>query len=78
MGEGMELEAITAVVMGGTLLSGGYGTLIGSFLGAIFISSVKSGLILIGAPAFWYQTFVGISLITAVIFNSLIARRIVK
>lgn len=78
MGEGMELEAITAAVMGGTLLSGGYGTLIGSFMGAIFISSVRSGLILIGAPAFWYQTFVGISLIIAVVFNSSLARRIVK
>jgi simple sugar transport system permease protein len=77
-GEGMELEAITAAVMGGTLLSGGYGTLIGSFLGTIFISSVKSGLILIGAPAFWYQTFVGIALIIAVIFNSSIARRIIE
>jgi len=69
-GTGMELEAIAAVVVGGTLMSGGYGNLIGTLFGVLLMGMVRSGLIMSGAPAYWYQAFIGIILILAVITNT--------
>ncbi|MCW1300589.1 MAG: ABC transporter permease [Candidatus Parvarchaeota archaeon] len=68
-GTGMELQSITASVIGGTLMTGGYGSAFGAFLGAIILSSLDNGLVLAGAPTFWYQAFVGIILIAAALLN---------
>lgn len=76
MGMGMELEAISAAVIGGTLLSGGYGSIVGAFIGAVLIGMVRSGLILAGAPAYWYQAFIGIILIVAAIINVKVRRMV--
>ncbi len=64
-GSGLELEVITAVVIGGTLLTGGYGTILGAFLGAFLVGMIRTGLLLSGAPGYWYQTFIGVVLIVA-------------
>lgn len=64
-GAGSELEVITAVVIGGTLLTGGYGTILGAFLGAFLVGMIRTGLLMSGAPGYWYQTFIGIVLIVA-------------
>ncbi len=69
LGEGMELESIAAAVLGGCSLSGGVGSIWGSFVGAILLSIIRSGLIALGAPPYWFITFVGIILIIGVIFN---------
>jgi simple sugar transport system permease protein/ribose transport system permease protein len=69
LGEFMELEAISAAVIGGCLLTGGRGSIIGAALGAFIITSVRYELIALGAPSSWFITFVGILLIIAVIFN---------
>lgn len=69
-GQGMELEAIAAVVVGGTLMTGGYGSLIGTFFGVLLMGMVRSGLIMAGAPSYWYEAFIGIILIGAVIVNT--------
>jgi simple sugar transport system permease protein len=69
-GTGMELEAIAAVVVGGTLMNGGYGNLIGTLFGVLLMGMVRSGLIMSGAPAYWYQAFIGIILVLAVIINT--------
>jgi simple sugar transport system permease protein len=68
-GEGLELEAIAATVIGGTSLKGGYGSVIGAFLGALLVGIIRVGLVLIGAPVYWYRTFVGAILIIAVLIN---------
>ncbi len=68
-GIGLELEAIAAVVIGGTFIKGGYGTIIGAFLGTFVVGMMRVGLILIGAPPFWFQAFVGALLIIAAIIN---------
>lgn len=73
-GQNMELEAIAAVVVGGTLMTGGYGNLIGTFLGVLLIGMLRSGLVMAGAPAYWYQAFVGLILIIAVVLNTHIKR----
>ena len=67
----MELSAIAAVVIGGTLISGGAGSIIGTFVGVLIISIINNVLILAGAPGFWYQLFVGLIIIVVVIVYSL-------
>ena len=68
-GTGMELEAIASAVIGGTFLTGGYGTIIGVFFGALLMGMMRTGLVMIGAPAYWYQAFVGVILIIAATIN---------
>jgi len=69
-GSGIELEAIAAAVTGGTLLTGGYGSVVGTLMGVLLVGMVKSGLVLAGAPAYWYRAFIGVILIIAVIINT--------
>ena len=68
-GMGMELEAIASAVIGGTFLTGGYGTIIGAFFGAFLMGTIRIGLVMVGAPAYWYQAFVGAILIIATTIN---------
>lgn len=74
LGDLLELEAISAAVIGGCLLSGGRGSLIGAVLGAFIVISFRYELIALGAPSSWFITFIGIVLIVAVIFNQKLAR----
>jgi simple sugar transport system permease protein/ribose transport system permease protein len=76
LGSGMELESIAAVVVGGTLLTGGRGTILGTVLGAFFFTAVRSQMIALGAPPSWYVAFVGIALLVVVTINTLLARRL--
>jgi len=68
-GLGMELEAIAAAVIGGTFLGGGYGTIIGTFFGVLIMGMMRTGLVMAGAPPYWYQAFVGVILIVAAVIN---------
>ena len=76
LGELMELEAISAAVIGGCLLTGGRGSLVGAMLGTFIVVSVRYELIALGAPSSWYMTFVGAVLIAAVIFNQYLATKV--
>ena len=76
LGEGMELEAIAVAVIGGNLLTGGYGTIWGTLIGAILMGVIRSGLILVGAPAFWYSAFIGAILIVAVVVNVRVQKKV--
>jgi len=76
LGEGMELETIASAVLGGCYLSGGFGTVLGAFFGALVISSLRVGLVLAGAPAYWYKAFIGIILVLGMIVNKEIMRKI--
>ena len=69
LGMGMEFEAITAAVIGGTLLMGGKGSMAGAVLGAIFVSVIRSGLIFFGYSSYIYMPVTGIILMLAVIIN---------
>lgn len=64
-----EFEAIIAAVIGGTLLTGGYGSAIGACLGAVIFGMVQQGLVFIGVDSDWYNAFVGGMLIIAVLVN---------
>lgn len=63
-GQGFPLESIAAAVLGGcAVVGGGIGSIWGTVLGVFLLSSVRTGLIMMGAPPYWYITFVGIVLI---------------
>ncbi len=72
-----EFEAIICVVIGGALLTGGYGSVIGAGLGAIMFGVVQQGLFFSGAEASLFRVFLGGLLLIAVITNTYIRRLIV-
>ncbi|MDQ1256218.1 MAG: transporter permease [Candidatus Hydrogenedentes bacterium] len=69
VGLGDELEVIAAVVVGGTSLSGGRGTIAGTFLGLLIVSVLKSGLNWIGVETFGQQVILGIVILAAVLLD---------
>jgi len=69
LGTGKELEAIAAAVVGGNMLTGGFGSIIGTFLGAITLGIIRTGLIMVGVPPFLYLAITGIVIILAVVTN---------
>jgi simple sugar transport system permease protein len=75
-GEGIELQAVAVTVIGGTLLSGGYGSVIGTMLGAITFGMIQVGLVLAGAPGHFFRTLTGLIVVAAVILNTTVARRV--
>lgn len=77
-GQGLELEAIASAVIGGTLLTGGAGNLIGTLFGVFLVGMVRSGLVQAGAPAYWYQAFVGLIVVIAVVVNTNLRRWTLK
>lgn len=68
---GIELDVITAVILGGTSLSGGRGRIWGTFIGLLLLGVVNNGLILAGVPAFWQQVVKGVILLLAVLYDEL-------
>jgi simple sugar transport system permease protein len=70
-----EFEAIIAAVIGGCLLTGGYGSAIGAFIGAIIFGVVSIGLTYTSFDSDWFQVFLGAMLLTAVLFNNYIRRK---
>lgn len=68
-GTGFELDAIAAVVIGGTSLSGGKGKIFGTFLGVLIIGVLNNGLNIIGVSAFYQQFIKGLVILLAVILD---------
>lgn len=75
---GIELEVITAVILGGASLYGGRGRLLGTFLGLMFLSTLLNGLILSGVSPFYQKIASGSSLILAVLFDEWRRRRLAR
>jgi ribose transport system permease protein len=74
MAIGYELTVIAVVVIGGTRLSGGSGTLAGSFTGALLFALISNGLNMFGVGAYWQYVAVGLVLITALAIEGARAR----
>ncbi len=71
-----EFEAIIAAVIGGCLLTGGYGSAVGAFLGSIIFGMVMIGLTYTRIDQDWYLVFLGAMLLVAVLFNNIIRKRV--
>jgi simple sugar transport system permease protein len=71
-----EFEAIIAAVIGGCLLTGGYGSVIGAAIGAIIFGMVLIGLTYTSIDQDWYLVFLGGMLLMAVFFNNIIRKRV--
>ncbi|MCS7201296.1 MAG: ABC transporter permease [Dictyoglomus sp.] len=66
VGGGYELSAIAAAVIGGTSLSGGEGTILGTLIGAAIMSVIYNGLILLEISSYWHDVVMGLVIVTAV------------
>lgn len=71
MGGGMELMAIAAVVLGGTSLIGGSGSVVGTFIGVFTIGILNNGLDLLNVSAFWQKVILGVVIVGVVAFDTL-------
>jgi simple sugar transport system permease protein len=65
-----EFEAIIAVVVGGVLLTGGYGTIYGAAFGALIFGLVQMGIFYTGIDTDWFKVFLGIVILVAVLVNN--------
>jgi ribose transport system permease protein len=74
-GLGLELEAIAAVVIGGTSLQGGKGSIVGTVIGALIMAVLTNGLRIISVPQEWQSVAVGIVILVAVYLDMLRRRR---
>ena len=71
LGQGYELDAIAAVVIGGTSLSGGSGTILGTIIGAFVIGVLSDGLVMMGVSEFWQMVIKGLVIIAAVVLDQM-------
>ncbi|NLO85176.1 MAG: ABC transporter permease [Clostridiales bacterium] len=69
IGNGTELTIIAAVIVGGTSMFGGSGTIVGSAIGCILLAAITNALIMIGVSAYWQSLIFGIILITALFID---------
>src|SRR5690348_11199247 len=74
MGTGLELDVITAVVLGGTSIFGGRGTVIGTLLGLVLMQALKNGLALAGVKGDGTIVVIGLILIATIIISNLVRR----
>ncbi|MEN3202911.1 MAG: hypothetical protein ABDK87_04190, partial [Atribacterota bacterium] len=74
-GEGWELKAVTASVVGGTSLRGGIGSMVGIFIGALTISVIENGLVVMRIPYFWTYVVFGLVILFSVLSSMYIEKR---
>jgi len=75
-GVGNEFTAIIAAVIGGVLLTGGYGSAIGAVFGALIFGMVRQGIVFVGVDPGWEDAVVGAMLVIAVLFNRFVRQRV--
>jgi simple sugar transport system permease protein len=73
-GQTNEFTAIVAAVIGGALLTGGYGSAIGAMFGALAFGMVQEGIVFAGVDADWYKAFIGLILLLAVLLNNYVRK----
>ena len=74
-GTGLESEVIAATIIGGASLSGGVGSAVGAFIGALISVVIRNGFNLLGINSFWQGTVTGIVIIIAVLFGQISAQK---
>lgn len=74
-GTGYELEVIAMVVIGGTVLTGGRGTVLGTVLGVFLLRVMRNGIVLVGVPGLAYNIFIGGIILGMMMLRAIIAKR---
>ena len=69
--QGLELQVVTAVILGGASLSGGRGSILGTMVAVFIIGVLNNGLNLLSVPSFWQEIILGALLLSAVAFDQL-------
>lgn len=69
-GTGYELEVIAMVVIGGTVLTGGRGTIVGTVIGVFLLRIIRNGIIMAGAPGLAYNIFVGVIILAMLVIHA--------
>lgn len=77
-GNAYEMDAIAAVVIGGTSMSGGKGNMVGTLFGAILMATIKNGLSLLNVNTFWHQVVIGMFILFAVALDGYNSKRAAK
>ncbi|MCI2417411.1 ABC transporter permease [Saccharopolyspora sp. K220] len=72
---GLEFDVIAAVVIGGTALSGGRGSMLGTLFGVVFITVISNGLVLLGVDSFLQNVVRGVIIVVAVLVNVVLTKR---
>ena len=75
LGDGKELGAITAVILGGASLAGGKGTIVGALIGVFFMALMQNVLIILRVPSEWQSIALGAVLVLAVALDSVMSRK---
>jgi ribose/xylose/arabinose/galactoside ABC-type transport system permease subunit len=65
LGDGLEIDVLSAVLLGGVAFGGGKGSIVGVAAGVLFIGFLNNGLLLLGAPPFWLRVSSGLALVAA-------------
>ena len=73
-----EFEAIIAAVIGGALLTGGYGSVVGASFGAVVFGVVQIGIGYTDVDSNWFRVFLGVMLLVAVLFNNYVRKKVTK
>lgn len=76
VGAGFELQVISAVVIGGTNIFGGSGSVVGVLMGVLLVGILANGLTVIGVSGFWQSAAYGAIIIIAVVVDTLVRRRL--
>ncbi len=74
-GIGLEFQYIIAAVIGGCLLTGGFGSAVGAAIGALIFGMARQGIVYAGWDSDWFQLFLGVMLLAAVLVNNMLRRR---
>ena len=76
LAQGLELTVLAAVVIGGVSVLGGSGNVVGAAIGAVAITAIDNGLVLLGASDFARQFIQGAAIVVAVVVDAFVQRRV--
>jgi len=74
-GSGLELQVLAAAVIGGASLRGGEGTVLGGFLGVVFVALINDAMTMLAVSIYWQMVVIGVVLTVAVALDMLVRRR---
>ncbi|WP_068117305.1 ABC transporter permease [Tropicimonas marinistellae] len=74
-GNGLELQVLAAAVIGGASLKGGEGTILGAFLGVVFVALINNAMTMLAVSVYWQMIIIGLVLVVAVALDMLMRRR---